>query len=215
VTTFTLTVEGQKPVSGALELPSASPRIWRVNHDKTSWRANLPEVFRLDPDLHVILTEPLQRLWRGMNPQLTDDQWRRCLGNTLAFTNGTGFPGRHDYINNMDVNEKDPAFDQMRVCGGAFLTGTPSGSRLLIDAIDTRKPIPSVEYVMARRFLWFEAVNVDWSVELRSIVIRPFKGGWGKPVYVPVLTSTDASYPLELLTEMDTSQPLPSVYQYP
>ncbi len=176
------------------------------------WRPNLPEVFRLDPDAHVVLTEPMQRLWRAMNPQLTNDQWRRCLGNDLAFTNnGTGFPGHADYINGVELDKSDPRFDQMRVCGGAFLAGSPFGRALLIDAIDVRKPLPTAHYVMARPWLYFEAVNADWSVEKQGIVIRRFKGEWNQPVYVPVLISVDATFPLELLTEVL----LPSPYTYP
>lgn len=146
-----------------------------------------------------------------MNPQLSNEQWRRCLGNGLAFTNNHGFPGCADYINGLDLDKEDPCFDQMRVCGGAFLTGIPSNGVLRIEAIDVRKPLPTAEYVTQRTWLWFEAVNVDWSVEQKSIVIRRFKGDWNLPVYVPVLVSVDATYPLDLLTEVSLQSP----YEYP
>ncbi|HEY6020076.1 MAG TPA: hypothetical protein VIY48_09285 [Candidatus Paceibacterota bacterium] len=201
----------------AVELPEV---LYRVNHDMTIWRPNLPEVFRLDPDHHVILTEAIQWLIRNMNPQLTDDQWRAVFGNATAFTNRTGFPGRHDYINKMDVNAHDPTFDQARVCGGALLKGIKGRDlkgdpALIIEAIDTRKPLPTAEYVMKRPWLYFEAINIDYSVELHGPILRPLKGRWHKPVYIPVLHSVNATYPLDLLTEIETINGIPSPYKYP
>ncbi len=193
-------------------------QFYRVNHDTTMWRAGLPEVFRLEPDIHVILTEPVQRLWRALNPHLTDEQWTLCLGNTLEFTNGTGFPGRHNYITGADADKEDPKFDQTRICGGATICGAVSEGNLIIQAIDVRFPLPPVEYVRKRRWLWYEAVNIDVQKGTDGVfrpVIRPLKGAWGKKVYVPLLSSRLMTYPLQYLTKIPLYSIPPSNYQYP
>lgn len=192
-----------------------TPVYWRVSHDTRIWRPNLPEVFRIQPLHHVVLTEPIQLLWRRMNPQLTDEQWTLCLGNTLAFTNGTGFPGHRNYVTGAEPNAKDPRFDQARFCGGAILKERyVQDGRLYFEAIDTRQPLPYAWEVMNKPWLYFEAVNIAESQG--KPVIRPLKGGWGKPVYVPLLVSQDAYYPVELCTKLETGiAVLPSPYSYP
>ena len=192
-------------------------QYWRVSHDKLPlWRVMLPEVFRLSPGHHVVLSEAAQWLWRKLNPQLTDEQWTLCLGNTLAFTNGTGFPGHRNYITGEEPNARDPRFDQARVCGGAILKERyVADGRLYFEAIDTRKPLPTVDYVMEHPYLWFEAVNIAESGG--KPVIRPLKGGWGLPVYVPLLVAVDEPYyPVELCTKLpEGAAVLPSPYSYP
>jgi hypothetical protein len=191
------------------------PIFWRVNHDTSVWRPNLPEVFRLFPHHNVVLTEPLQKLWRNLNPQLTDEQWTLCLGNTLAFTNNTGFPGHRNYVTGAEPNAKDPKMDFARVCGGTILKEKyVRDGMLYFEFIDTRQPIPPVDYVINHPYLWFEAVNIAESAG--KPVIRMFKGRWGVPVYMPLLASQDVYYPVELLTKLPAGiAVLPSVYEYP
>lgn len=192
-------------------------QFYRVKHDPIIWRAGLPEVFRLDPDIHVPLTRERQWLWRNMNPHITDLQWTALLGNTLAFTNGTGFPGKRNWILGQDLDKQDPAFDQTRVCGGAVLCGREYGSKLFIESIDVNKPLPTAEYVLRRRWLYYEAINIDGynRDEVAYGIIRPFKGNWGKRVYIPLLTVQEMSYPLNLLEKLPLGSIIPSTYQYP
>lgn len=193
-----------------------TPTYWRVNHDKTPlWRVSLPEVNRLLPFHHVVLTEPIQWLWRKMNAPLTIEQMTALMGNFLAFTNGTGVPGRANYLTGTELDQPDPRFDQARVCGGAILKERyVTDGKLYFEAIDTREPLPTWDYVMNHPHLYFEAVNIAESAG--KPVIRPLKGGWGKPVYVPLLVSQDAYYPVELMTKLPEGLAvLPSPYTWP
>ena len=147
-----------------------------------------------------------------MNSHLTNDQFSALMSNNLAFTNGTGVPGRNNYITGDIGYDKDPAFDQARVCGGAILFGYESGGSLIVKTIDTKQPLPSPADVFAMR-LYYEAVNIDWTAN--GPVIRPLKGAWGKPVYMPIISSTQASFPLSGLTKIPPASPIPSPYQYP
>jgi hypothetical protein len=199
----------------AKEEESETPVFWRVNHDRTMWRPNLPEVFRISPMHHVLLTASVQWLWRKINPQLTDEQWTLCLGNTLAFTNGTGFPGHRNWITGAEPTSRDPRMDQARFCGGTILKERfVRDGNLYFEAIDVRKPLPTPDYVMEHPHLYFEAVNIAES--LGKPVIRPLKGGWGVPVYVPLFVAQDAYYPVELMTKLEPGATvLPSVFAYP
>lgn len=196
-------------------VPSTPREYWRVNHDSPLWRFNLPEVDRIQPDNpKVPLGREMQYLWRNMNPQLSDDQYRALYDNTLAFTNGTGFPGHHDYINDLDADKEDPSFDAPRLCGGAIVSGIVFGENLYIASIDVRQPLPSAEMVMAHPHLYFEAVNIAEQAD-GTPVVRRFKGGWDLPVYVPIATVVDGPYlPLSMLTKIPTGSPLPSPFQY-
>jgi hypothetical protein len=174
------------PEQTVIEPPG--PQLYRVKHDvetaKGNWRDGLPEVHRLVPDHHVVLDGELQFLWRLMNPGMTDAKFCKMLGNKLAFTNGSGFPGSYNAILGEDLTQPFPRFDQARICGGAVVHGREVGDYLYIETIDVRLPIPSAEYVMARPWLRFDAV-------LAGDVIRPFPQGEGKPVYVPLLSAVD------------------------
>jgi hypothetical protein len=199
-------------------LQSAPPAVqwWRVLHDVELaglWRpvSNAPEVFRLEPIHHVLLTEPIQWLWRRMNPLLTDKQWTALLGNGLAFTNGTGFPGHANYILREELNEKDPRFDQARICGGALVRGRVEGLWLWIEnVIDVRKPLPTVQQVYdERRYFVATTARDDGTIGM-------FKGR-GLDVFVPLLVAQDVRFPLmeqfRGLVACDMSKPLPSPYE--
>ena len=166
-------------VTTLLPRVGAPAQYYRVNHDPTPlWRVSLPEVFRIQPFHHVVLNEAAQWLWRKLNSQLTNEQWTLCLGNTLAFTNNTGFPGHRNYVTGAEPNSKDPRLDQARFCGGAILKERyVKEGKLYFEAIDVRKPLPTVDYVQEHPHLYFEAVNI--SETGGKPVIRPLKGNWG------------------------------------
>jgi hypothetical protein len=240
--TIVVTKQGQPP-------PVDTRQYWRVNHDVYNWRDNLPEVFRIYPFHHVVINEPRQWLLRNCNPRLTRIQIRKLYDNHLAFTNGTGMPDGADYVNRIDIGNRDPRFDQARVCGGAIVSGLVSWSAvttiqeaaalagkvvkravsyegfravaralvgqnvLNLDCIDTRRPLPTAAEVLARPDWHFEAVNIDWTPD--GAMIRPLKGLWGVPVFIPIWVSQNSYLPVSMLTKLPVGQPLPSPYQYP
>jgi hypothetical protein len=215
--------EDVKPEETQSETMGVSPvgeteQYWRVLHDvelEGLWRPirNAPEVFRLEPFHHVVLTRDIQQLWKDLNPHLNGKQWRRLLGNTLAFTNGTGLPGHADHVNGMELDQPDPRFDQARVCGGALLRGEVQGNFLLIENyVDVKKPIPSAEQVLAER-RYFIATTAR-----NNGTIGQF-GGKGFDVFVPLLATQPVKFPLRAdnpprgLKQLDMSQPLPGPYE--
>jgi hypothetical protein len=124
----------------------------------------LPEVFRFQPGHDVLLTKPLQLLWKGINPELSGDKWRRLLGSSLAFcNNSTGFGGgvpHADFVNGRDLTAKPPSFDFSRFCGGAEVRGRLSGDRVLIQSILTSGPLPTAAELLASPWLWFYGTSI-------------------------------------------------------
>lgn len=161
-----------------------------------------------------------------MNPKLSITQMTALYSNNLAFTNGTGFPGNANYMTGEELESTDPRFDQARVMGGAFLKARfIYNGRVYPEFVDTRKPLKSVAEIMSKLWLHFEAVNIDWIQDDESgtvfydskkwrPIIRPLKGGWRLPVYVPVIASRDVSFSLSKLTKIPAGTPLPSPYKY-
>lgn len=183
--------------------------LWRVRHDVETvagnWRAGLPEIFRLYPLHDVPLSESAQRLWRNMNPLMTDKKWSAVLGNGIAFTNRSGFPGHHNYILNEDITKPDPYFDQARICGGAtVIEKYRDGDRIYIESIDVRKPLPTVEQVFEKHLFFDATLAGSW--------IGRFPQGDGERVYVPLLTAMDGVYLLEESLQLWTGADYPNPY---
>lgn len=124
----------------------------------------MPEVYRFWPHHSVVLYEPLQKLWKAINPELDGIKWRSLLGSTLAFTNNsTGF-GREchaDYVNHRDLKCKPPSFDFSRFCGGAIVKGKLSGERVYIQTVRTNGKLPTAQELLNSPHLWFYATSIS------------------------------------------------------
>src|SRR3990167_7691535 len=77
-------------------------KFWRVKHDPERPgcvrqivldKGTRPEVYRFSPDHATVLNCTWQKLWKDLNPALSGEKWSSLLGNALAWTNNTGFPG--------------------------------------------------------------------------------------------------------------------------
>lgn len=168
------------------------PPMWRVLHDRElpsgvrqvvkDRGVPLPEVFPLAPSQFTSLNLAWQRLWRDLNPQMSNEEWRKLLHYQRAFTNGQGFekPGdpRVDYINARDLGAEPPKIESL-VCGGALLTGEPDimyrGELCLrVKTLDGRNPPPLAEWVLNCPWLWFEAVSVRPDGGVQSFSLTPY-----------------------------------------
>lgn len=206
----TLYLSGTKYQRATVAEPPRPP-LWRVLHDVETtlgdWRTGYPEVFRINPFHSVLLTSPVQWLWRNMNPNMTAEKFCTLFGNTLAFTNGTGFPGRANHILGTDLDENDPRFDQARICGGAVVAEKyRMNGKVYIESIDVRNPLSSAEYVMARPWLRFDALR-------SGSIIRRFPQADGERIYVPLLTAVDNVWLPESALQRWTAADLPDPYR--
>ncbi len=162
----------------------------------------VPEVYRLDP-LHATIADcAVQRMWRGISPDLSDERWSSLMGGNLGFMNkGAGMPGHYNCITGEGEGLTFPRFDQPRVCGGAILYGTLSNGIYHISSILTSAGVPSAAEAMAHPEWWYYGTSVNISGEV-NLITRPSgenSDGPNVPVRVPLVTAVPVSLPADEL----------------
>lgn len=171
---------------------------------------SLPEVFQPLSDHNPFspLTKAWQLLWKNLNPQITNLEWRQLLHWQRAFTNNNGFerPGdpRRDYVNQKDLTAPLPKIECL-LCGGALVSIVRetvfNGEEVYeLDVLNGRKSPPPLEWVLRRPWLFYQAVSVSVTGIVRSFSISPYPEyvpfiSLGLPVYMPkknikILSST-------------------------
>jgi hypothetical protein len=168
----------------------------------------MPEVYRLNPDHHTILNCAFQWLWRNINPDLSDKRWSALLGNRLAWTNNTGFPGHVNCVLGEEMSKSFPRFDQPRACGGAILTGTERSGLLHIESMLTFQPVMSAADVLADPTKWYWGTSVNPKGEV-NLIMRLGIDGQNYPVRVPLLSAQPVFLPLVELHKLPIGEPLP------
>jgi len=160
-----------------------------------------PEVYRLLPAHHVVLDCAFQRLWRALNPKLSDEKWSSLLGNGLAWTNQTGFPGRFNCVTGADKGKLFPRFDQPRLCSNAVVSGRESNNYLWLDTMLTTNPAMKAADVMRTPHYWYYGTSVNAKGETNFITRLGMDGARHK-VIIPVLTSQPVYLPLNELVRI-------------
>ena len=180
---------------------------WRVRTDGTRGPVRTtviekgkaqPEVYRVYPLHHVILDFSFQKLWRELNPMLSDDKWSTLLGNELFLTNNTGFPGHYNCITGEYKGSPFPRFDQPRLCSNAIVTGIESDGELWLDTMLTANPGKKAFEVMKIKHYWFYGTSVNTRGETNYIT-RLGVDGQRHKVIIPVVTSQRVHIPLNEL----------------
>lgn len=160
----------------------------------------LPEVFQplSDHNPFTPLTRSWQRLWKDINPQITNLEWRQLLFWQRAFTNNNGFekPGdpRRDYINNKNLTADLPKIECL-LCGGALVSIVGEtvfrGEEVYeLEVMNGRFGAPPLQDVLKMPWLFYEAVSVSVTGIVRSFSLTPYPEyvpfvSLGVPVYMP------------------------------
>lgn len=160
-----------------------------------------PEVFRVYPLHHVVLDCSWQKLWRELNPMLSDDKWSTLLGNELFLTNNTGFPGKYNCITGADKGKPFPRFDQFRLCSNAIVSGTELRNSLWLDTMLTADPVKRASEVMKIKHYWFYGTSVNPRGDTNYIT-RVGIDGLRHKVIIPVVTSQPVYIPLDELIRL-------------
>jgi len=170
------------------DLGYAGARIGRVRKEIRDAGVARPEIYRVWPDHTTRIGEKHQWLWKDINPELSNIRWRSLLDNYLAWTNQSGFPGRHDYVNNMDVDENLPNFHAALVNGGMILEGQENGDKVWLYSLLISDPCPTASELL-KTHMWSYGTSViprDGSI---SYITRKGIDGNYKKVRVPFLTT--------------------------
>jgi hypothetical protein len=147
-----------------------------------------PEIYRCNPDHPTRIAEGHQWLWKNINPDLSNSKWATLLGNELAWTNNTGFPGRRDYVNHRDLDKEYPRFHASLVNGGMILEGIEDGDKIWIKSLLTSDPIPTSTDLL-KTHLWSWGVSVIPKNGSINYITRLGIDGTLKRVRVPLLTT--------------------------
>lgn len=156
------------PTLAPAVVPEPRPPLWRVLHDKEIgplFRPNLPEVFPMFPNHHVPFGEMYQRLSFEMNRQyLSADKWTAVYSFQRFVTNEQGFGNdgdpRANYILGRNLTYDLPRVEVL-TCGGSLLTGTVSGTNLIVRTLDAWGDAPTADWLRAHRWFSVYAVSVD------------------------------------------------------
>lgn len=187
---------------------------WRVKHDPTYWRPNLPEVFPFFPNHAVKMTKAIQLMTKAINPLLNAAELSDVFHYKTAFTNHQGLEKpndpRADWWNNKNT-DKEPPRQEVLCCGGTILTELSHDDTWLYPMyIDANKILPTFQEVIDNHLL-FDALCVDMTPN--GIALRRFPQGNGLRVHILLLagepirikkTNVERVYP-----------PFPSPYRYP
>lgn len=178
------------------------------------WRAkfSFPEVQHLVGSHQVPFTEEWQRLSFEMNPGMDPKKWRVLYDDHRAFTDRTGFwtgPVHYpeyrpvkDYINQLDLQGDTPlpAFNGVRVCGGATLSGIVKDSDLIVQ---TLTQCPTWSELQKHPWLFFHAVTCTVKGDGTPGFV-PFPQNDQRPVLIPLFSvpGRELRFPLAALHEV-------------
>jgi len=216
---MTLHIDISKQLSTGRQYYRVPGDIERVNYNSGDWRVRtdgsrgpvrqvvidenkaMPQVYRVYPLHHVILDCALQKMWRDMNPMLSNQKWSSLLGNGLAWTNNTGFPGHYNCITGDDKDKAFPRFDQPRLCANAVISGVEKDGKLWLDTMLTTNPAMSASDAMAIDHYWYYGTSVNPKGETNYITRLGIDGQRHK-VIIPVVTSQPVYIPLDELIRL-------------
>jgi hypothetical protein len=216
MTTFTLDLLDYTPITSALVLDAAPPAVqwYRQPHDMelrlATVQANvtrtdrvyrgaptgearpaektIPEVYQLLPDHVTPLSPEWCDLICDMNYPIPRDLAEKIYTDLHWAFNNASLP---------------PRWDKPRVCGGALFQGTVDGSRLMIDSLLTSQPVPSAEWVLARRHLWFYGTQVAPNGNVTWMTLSA--NGVRVPIKLPLVFRDRVCVPLAWLHKLPLS----------
>ena len=200
------------------------PVLWRVNHDTTLWRPNLPEVQPFLPSHYTDFGRQWQLLEKQLNATMLNSKWHNLhLGgndgnNATAFNNRQGFEmigdPRVDFVNGKNIGAPVPKQEAL-ACGGTILAQKyVQDNYLYCEYLDGNQPVPPLQYVLDRPWLYFDAVTIRNSTN--GIVIGRFPQGFeGARVYILLLARQPIKIHLSKVTKLQYGSAIPSPYRYP
>lgn len=164
-------------------------------------KRGMPEVYRIYPDHQTPINCDWLWLWRNLNPKLSDKTFCTLLGNGLAWTNNTGFPGRRNCILQEDMSEKDPAFHTPIINGGATLKGIERNGYFFLDSMLISDKVPTAEEVLNKPWLWYYGTTVLANGQVNYITRQGMDGNY-YPVRVPILSTRQLYMQLNWLDKL-------------
>ena len=179
----------------------AGNRSGRVRQAVLDKGEALPEVYRLNPNHHTVLSCPYQWMWKNINPNLSPQKWATLMGNQLMLMNHPADEQFYNCVTGEGAGEPFPRFDQPRVCGGAILAGIEELGKLWIDSMVITQPVKPWGNVLDNPAWWYWATSINPRGEI-NLITREGMDGNRYPVRIPVLTHYSVWLPLDELHKL-------------
>lgn len=197
-------------------LPVRVP-LWRILHDKelgevrnVTLSNGAPEVHRLEPYHMTRFTGSWQYLSFEMNPGMTPQKWTSLYSDTTVITNEQGFNNpsdpRHNFILGTNFDKELPKVASL-VFGGNVITGEVDGEWLVVRTMNASMNAPSLDYILARRWLYSIGTNVS-----KNGSVGRLPQGSGRDVLLPIYASKPVKFPLSKLRKLRDDEAIPSPY---
>ena len=147
MTGFTLTVQGFKPATGVMQLPTLPVMEFWMHKDDLAIEgaprscAPCPAVWPYLDD-KVVVDRQWQYFIRAANMGMTLQYVAAKFGPALAFCNRPVDDLRADWLQGKNLTRPDPDFDRVRTCSRSILTGTVIGQELVVTMMDGNRYPP-------------------------------------------------------------------------
>lgn len=217
--------------------PRSSLQLYQIKHDYElgdSLRSNLPEVFRLNPQHYVVMTEEVQHfmfeLLRlemekvGATLEQARAAWAYLYKGDKAFTNYNGVDTKRDYINRTNLSEELPRLSTL-VCGGNVLAGQEIMAKwdtfvepcLQVSTIDANYP-PPVPFTRdeAPPLISYATISTLSKLSNGTYKVTRFSAPkmMGANAPIPLMSNAPVMYPLRFLKKLPIRNVIPSPYNY-
>lgn len=217
--------------------PEASLQLYQVKHDYEiggDLRDNLPEVYRLNPQHYVVMTEEVQTfMFRLLMMEMgkvgaTLDQmkaaWVYLYKGDKAFTNKRGVDTCRDYINGTNLSGELPGLSTL-VCGGNVLAGQEVMAKwdnsiepcLQVSTIDVNLSLPS-PFMRSQIPHWISFATNSTLKKLSNGTYQVTRFSapkmMGSDAPVPLLSNVPVVYPLRFLKKLPIGGLIPTPYNY-
>lgn len=206
---------------GVASEPVRRPPLWVVKSDKelgeirnVTASNGAPQIQRMEPYHMTRFTRGWQELSFEMNNtnglSMTSQKWTSLYDWERVITNeqGMGKPGdpRVNYIEGTNIGAELPKVASL-LFGGNVITGASDGAYLWVETLDASGPPPSLEYILARRWLYSIGTNVS-----KNGSVGRLPQGSGRDVLLPIYASKPVKFPLSKLRRLRDDEPIPNPY---
>jgi hypothetical protein len=222
---------------GTLYIPETiGVQYWQVKHDYEiggGLRQNLPEVFRLNPQHYVLMTEDIQ-YWMfnilsvemdkvGATIAQKKAAWGYLYDGGRAFTNLKGVNTHKDFIRRINLDKQLPGLSTL-ICGGNILTGTEVVAKwgtspepcLQVNTISPIAPLKSVSRETTPALVQYATISTLNKLDNGTYKVTRFSAPamMGANAAVPIMSRDPVVFPLRLLKRLAIGSPVPTPYNY-
>jgi hypothetical protein len=174
----------------------------------------IPEVFRLYPSQTTPIYCKWIKMWWALNPLLDREHFELLLDDHWMLCNGTGWPSRYNCLTgeqgtDPDDKNKNPAFHESLIDGGAAVTGNVVDGMLWLNTLLILDQVPFDSTSLGAAKSWWEKNPDKWyyatTIAPSGVVTyTTFQGidGDRQKLRIPILTSERVYIPLRELDRL-------------